>query len=68
MLNSNEEFVGINGEKYQHKLLLLGIGSIFHYPLVILYQNIGLMLHRLLQSEYFSQLMDDYSIERIQAQ
>ena len=66
MRNSNEGFVGINGEKYQHKLLLLGIGLIYHYHLEILYLNTGLMLLHLLQRQYINLLMADYIIERIQ--
>ena len=66
MLNLNEEFVGINGEKYQHKSQQLVYGLIFHYPLVIQYLNTGLMLLHLLQKQYINLLMADYIIERIQ--
>jgi hypothetical protein len=51
MQNSNEEFAGINGEKYQHKLLLLVFGLIYLYRQAILYQNIGLMQHHSLQNK-----------------
>lgn len=65
MLNSNEEFVLTNGEKFQHKQQVLVYGLICLCLLEILFLNIGLTRLHLLQNKYHNQQMDDYFIERM---